>query len=672
MVIGAFRCHHLYRILQMTKQHPSSSPSSAHLDRFTWGGVLIALGIVFGDLGTSPLYTFKAIIGERIIDDVIVLGGVSAIFWTLLLQTTLKYVLLTMRADNQGEGGIFSLYTLIRRYAKWTLWPAIVGGSFMIADSLITPPISVMSAVEGLQVLYPDLPTVGITIAIIVFLFLFQQTGTQLIGRFFGPAMVLWFGMIAVLGAVNLGHDPSVLRAIHPGYAYELLTRYPGGFWVLGGVFLCTTGAEALYADMGHVGRHNIRIAWIFIKISLLLCYFGEAALLLQHRGGTLADVNAFFAMSPRWFLLPCIGIATAATVIASQALITGTYTLFNEAMRLGLWPKLRVEFPSETRGQIYVPVINWLMMAGCIGMVLYFRESANMEAAFGLSVTLTMLTTTVLLGVYLYTRKTNLWTVLLLVAFYLLVEGTFLVANLAKFTHGGWITLLIGLLLISIIYIWYAGKRLKNRYKTFVPLKKHLLLLKKLSEDTTIPKHSTHLVYFTLSPTAAKIEERSLKSIFLHQPKRAETYWFVHVEVDDEPYTLRYHVDVIVPNDVIYVRFRLGFRVVPRINLMFKQIVEKLVAAGEVKLEKGYRLNKETEASFTGDFRFVLIKSILSVENNLSFRDNFIMRAFFILDYLSQSEESTFGLDDSSVLVEKHPLLLGPVMQYELEEENN
>lgn len=643
-------------------------PNSPHLDRFAWGGVLIAFGIVFGDLGTSPLYTFKAIIGERIIDDTIVLGGVSAIFWTLLLQTTLKYVLLTMRADNRGEGGIFSLYTLIRRYAKWALWPAIIGGSFMIADSLITPPISVMSAVEGLQMLRPDIPVVGITIVIIIILFLFQQTGTQLIGRFFGPAMVIWFGMIAVLGVANLAQDPTVLRAINPWYAYELLTRYPGGFWVLGGVFLCTTGAEALYADMGHVGRRNIQIAWIFIKISLLLCYFGEAAMLLQYRGGTLAEVHAFFGLVPRWFLVPSIAIATAATVIASQSLITGTYTLFNEAMRLGLWPKLRVEFPTETRGQIYVPVINWLMMFGCIGMVLYFRESANMEAAFGLSVTLTMLMTTVLLGIYLYTRKVNMVLVIALVVFYLVVEGTFLIANLAKFTHGGWITLLIGLLLISVIYIWYQGKRLKNRYKAFIPLKKHLPLLKKLSEDTTVPKHSTHLVYFTLSPKSSSVEERSLKSIFLHQPKRADTYWFVHVEVDDAPYTTRYHVDIVAPNDVIYVRFRLGFRVVPRINLMFRQVVEKLVSAGQVHLEEGYRLNDR--GSFTGDFRFVLIKSILSVENNLSFRDNFIMRAFFLLDYLSQSEESTFGLDDDSVLVEKHPLVLGIVPQYELEEE--
>ena len=648
--------------------HHSVPAPPPQLDRFAWGGVLIALGIVFGDLGTSPLYTFKANIGERIIDDVIVLGGVSAIFWTLLLQTTLKYVLLTMRADNRGEGGIFSLYTLIRRYAVWTLWPAIIGGSFMIADSLITPPISVMSAVEGLQALRPDIPVVGITIVIIVILFLFQQTGTQIIGKFFGPAMVLWFGMIAGLGAINLADDPTVLRAVNPWYAYELLTRYPGGFWVLGGVFLCTTGAEALYADMGHVGRRNIQIAWIFIKISLLLCYFGEAALLLQHRGGTLADVHAFFGMAPRWFLLPCIAIATAATVIASQALISGTYTLFNEAMRLNLWPRLRVEFPTEWKGQIYVPVINWLMMFGCIGMVLYFRESANMEAAFGLSVTLTMLMTTVLLGVYLYTRKTSLLAVVVLVTFYLLVEGTFLVANLAKFTHGGWITLLIGSLLISIIYIWYAGKRLKNRYKKFVPLKSYLPQLKQLSEDTSVPKLSTHLVYLTLSPKSSSIEERSLKSIFLHQPKRAETYWFVHVDVDDAPYTLLYHVEEVAADDVIYVRFRLGFRIVPRVNLLFRQVVEKMMAKGQVQVEEGYRLHKQQ--AFTGDFRYVLIKSTLSVENNLSFRDNFIMRSFFILDMLSQSDESAFGLDDSNVLVEKDPLVLGPVPHYELEED--
>lgn len=648
----------------MNQQHPNHQ-----IDRFAWGGVLIAVGIVFGDLGTSPLYTFKAIIGDRAIDETIVLGGVSAIFWTLFLQTTLKYVLLTMQADNKGEGGIFSLYALIRRYSPWAVWPAIVGGCFMIADSLITPPISVTSAVEGLLVLQPELPVVGITIGIITGLFLFQQTGTQLIGRFFGPAMVLWFGMIAVLGFINLADNPSVLRAANPWYAWNLLANYPQGFWVLGGVFLCTTGAEALYADMGHVGRHNIRVAWIFIKISLLLCYFGEAAMLLQHQGETLTgSLNAFFGMVPRWFLIPAVAVSTAATVIASQALISGTYTLFNEAIRLNMWPKLRIEFPTELRGQIYIPAINWLMMFGCIGMVLHFRESANMEAAFGLSVTLTMLMTTILLGCYLYSRKAGLGVVIAVVAFYLVVEGTFLLANLKKLAHGGWITLLIAAILFAIIFVWHEGKKLRNRYKKFTGIRPFVPLLKSLSEDQTVPKYATHVVYLTQSAKYDNIEERILDSILCQQPKRADTYWFVHVDVDDEPYTMGYHAEIIAPNDLICIRFRLGFRVVPRISLLLRKVVEKLVMEGKVIVENPYcALGKQR---LTGDFRFVIMKSSLSVENSLSFRANLIMRGYFMLDYFSQPDPSAFGLEDNHVVSETYPLLLGEPPEYDLKEE--
>ncbi len=547
-------------------------------DRLKWGGVLLALGIVFGDLGTSPLYTFKAIIGERAISEPLVLGGVSAVCWTLFFQTTLKYVLITMRADNNGEGGIFSLYALIRRYGKWILWPAIIGGSFMIADSLITPPISVTSAMEGLRVISPGVPIMPITIAILVILFLFQQTGTSRIGIFFGPAMVIWFGMIAILGITNLAGNFYVLKALNPMYAYHLVVDYPGGLWVLGGVFLCTTGAEALYADMGHVGRRNIQVAWIFIKVALLLCYFGEAALLLQHNGQHLSDVDAFYGLVPHWFLIPSIIIATAATIIASQALISGTFTLFNEAIRLNVWPRLRIEFPSDMRGQVYVPAVNWLMMAGCIGMVLHFRESSNMEAAFGLSVTITMLMTTVLLSVYLYTHRVPKLLVLLLFLVFAWIEVTFLVANLSKFSHGGWLSLMIGLILISTMYIWFAGRKFKARYRSFVDLKKYIPVLKELSNDAEVPRYATHLVYLTSADTPDKVEDRVIASILHQQPKRADLYWFVHVEVDDKPYTATYTSYVVAPDEIVHIRFKLGFRIVPRINILFKKVIAEMV----------------------------------------------------------------------------------------------
>lgn len=636
----------------------STIPEHHSITGFSWGGVLLALGIVFGDLGTSPLYTFKAIIGKHIISDTLVLGGVSAVFWTLFFQTTLKYVFITMRADNKGEGGIFSLFTLIRRHGKWVLWPAIVGGSFMIADSLITPPISVISAMEGLRQLNPNVPILPIAIVILVLLFLFQQSGTKKLGVFFGPAMILWFGMIAILGFANLLHDPTVLRAVNPLYAYELVANYPGGLWVLGGVFLCTTGAEALYADMGHVGRKNIQIAWIFIKISLLLCYFGEAALLLKHNGQTLSAVDPFFDMVPHWFLIPSIIIATFATIIASQALITGTFSLFNEAVRLNLWPKLRFEFPTEMRGQVYVPAVNWMMMAGCVGMVLYFKESSNMEAAFGLSVTLTMLMTTVLLSYYLYTRRVPMVVVIVLGLIFLWIEGTFLVANLSKFSHGGWITVLIGLLLISTMYFWQAGKKLKARYKKLTELCRYQSILRELSNDLTIPKYATHLVYLTISGKPAKVEERIIESILYQQPKRADLYWFVHVAVTDEPYTSTYTVEIVEPEEIIYVHFKLGFRMVPRINLLFKKVVSEMAANKELKIENKYSDADKEYAS--GDFRFVLMKSFLSVENDLSFRDNMVMQLHLLLDKISLPDEKAYGLDYSNVVVEQVPLMLG------------
>ena len=637
-----------------------SIPEYHAVTRFTWGGVLLALGIVFGDLGTSPLYTFKAIIGERVISETLVLGGVSAIFWTLLFQTTIKYVFITMRADNHGEGGIFSLYTLIRRHAKWVLWPAIIGGSFMIADSLITPPISVISAMEGLRQLNPGIPIIPITIAILVLLFLFQQTGTKRIGVFFGPAMIVWFGMIAILGLVNLKQDVTVLRAVNPIYAYNLVVNFPGGLWVLGGVFLCTTGAEALYADMGHVGRKNIQVAWIFIKISLLLCYFGEAALLLKHNGQTLAAVDAFFGLVPQWFLIPSIIIATFATIIASQALISGTFTLFNEAARLNIWPKLRIEFPTEMRGQVYVPAVNWVMMAGCVGMVLHFRESSNMEAAFGLSVTLTMLMTTILLSYYLYAKRVSIIIVLTLGLLFLWIECTFLVANLSKFSHGGWITLSIGFLLVSIMYIWHTGKKLKSKYKKLVNTDSYRKILHELSNDLTVPKYATHVVYLTSSGSAAKIEERIIESILYQQPKRADLYWFIHIDVTDEPYTSSYTVEVVEPEEIVFVRFKLGFRIVPRINLLFKKVVSELAASKEVNIVNKYYCSGKEYVS--GDFRFIVMKSFLSVENNLSFWDNIIMRLYFLLDNISLADAKSYGLDYNNVVVENVPLTLGKI----------
>lgn len=634
--------------------------SHKHLDQLTAAGLLVAVGIVFGDIGTSPLYTYRAIIEERAVTETLALGGASAIFWTLTFQTTLKYVLITLRADNNGEGGIFSLFALIRRYAKWLLFPAIAGGSFLIADSIITPPISVSSAIEGLLPLYPDLPTVPIVLAILLLLFVVQQVGTNVLGKAFGPIMVVWFTMIGIIGGAQIVQNPAVVRALNPYYAYDMIINYPEGFWLLGGVFLCSTGAEALYSDMGHVGRKNVQVSWVYVKICLMLCYLGQAAWLLGHLGKPLGNQNPFFGLVPGWFLLPSIGIATLATIIASQALISGTFTLVSEALRLTLLPKMRIVFPSNMRGQVYIPAFNWLLMAGCFGVVLYFRESKNMEAAFGLSVNLTMLMTTVLLAMYLYSRHVNVLIVGLLLVVYLFIEGSFLIANLRKFTNGGWVSLLLGAVMMAVMLVWYYGSRIKRRITQYVSLRDHLPMLKQLSNDESIPKYATNLVYLTSSDNPKQVEEHIVDSILEGQPKRADVYWLIHVELVDDPFTTEYSVDILEPEEVVRITFRLGFRVQPRINLMFRKVVEEMVRCHEITLNPKYK-PLGTHPNFIGDFRFIVINRFLSYENELGSVDSFVMSNYFSLKRVSLADERAYGLDTQNVTTEQVPLIVRP-----------
>lgn len=640
----------------------------SHVDvkKLSFAGFLVAVGIVFGDIGTSPLYTYSAILGDDVITELVALGGVSAIFWTLTFQTTVKYVLITLKADNKGEGGIFSLYTLIRRHRRWLLFPALLGGAFLLADSIITPPISVSSAIEGLQHKYPELPAIPIVIAILVGLFLIQQKGTSFIGKLFGPAMMVWFTMIGVLGLGTLVQDLSVLRALNPYYAYKMLVEYPDGFWLLGGVFLCTTGAEALYSDLGHCGRKNIQISWIYVKICLLLCYMGQSVWLMQHVGQPLSGVTPFFGLVPDWFMLPCIAIATAATIIASQALISGSFTLVAEAIRLNLWPKLRIKYPSDVKGQLYIPTINWLLMLGCILVTLYFKESKNMEAAFGLSVTLTMLMTTILLSFYLFSRRVKWVYVFGLLALFLGIELSFLVANLAKFAHGGWVTLALGLCIFTIMYIWFRAHEIKRSLQQFLPLREYIPVLKELSNDIDIPKYATNLVYLTSAENSNKIEQSSIRSILYKQPKRADLYWFVHINVLDEPYHMSYKAEILEPEEVVWVNFKLGFRTAPKVNLLFRKVVEDLVESKEISLENRYAsLGK---FNISGDFRFVLMNRFLSVDNDsLSFADEVILKAYFALKKISLPDEKEYGLDYSNLTVEHYPLILNPPKNFKL-----
>ncbi|MBC5774709.1 KUP/HAK/KT family potassium transporter [Pontibacter sp. KCTC 32443] len=622
-------------------------------------GVLISLGIIYGDIGTSPLYVMKAILGEAPISQALVYGGISCVFWTLTLQTTLKYVLLTLQADNNGEGGIFSLYTLIRRRAPWLIVPAMIGGAALLADGIITPPISVSSAIEGLRILNPDIPTVPIVITILTIIFLMQSFGTEIVGKAFGPIMFLWFTMLGALGVVSLAEHPEIINALNPYYAYNLLVNYPEGFWVLGAVFLCTTGAEALYSDLGHCGRPNIRLSWGFVKICLLLNYLGQGAWLMTKEGSVLRE-NPFYGIMPSWFLLIGIAIATIAAIIASQALISGSFTLISEAIRLNLWPRVKLVYPTNLKGQLFVPSINWLLWIGCVGVVLYFRESEHMEAAYGLAITMAMLSTTILMSYYLYTKCKSWVLVSLFLLVYISIESAFMVANLSKFPHGGWVSLMIGGLLLAVMYIWIKAFYIKRSLTEYVRLKDYLPALKELSADDTIPKYTTHLVFMTSAPKPKDVESKVIYSIFQKRPKRADIYWFVHVETTDEPYTTEYKVKKLDAGDVIRIDFKLGFRVEQRINLFFRKVVEELVENGEVDITSRY--DSLSKQNLIGDFRFVVLEKFLSYENDLPFVKRLIMEWYFNIKKYTSSESKWFGLDTSSVKVEKVPLVIRPV----------
>ena len=650
---------------------------SKQVNKVTAAGLIVALGIIYGDIGTSPLYVFNAIINSKEISERLIVGGLSCIIWTLTLQTTLKYVVLTLRADNKGEGGIFSLYTLVRRQKRWLVIPAMIGGAALLADGMITPPISVSSAIEGLKQIdafkhIEQYTIIYIVLGILLFLFFLQQFGTASIGKLFGPIMMIWFTMLAVFGIIHLTDDWDIFRAFNPYEAIKLLTKYPKGFWILGAVFLCTTGAEALYSDLGHCGRANIRFSWIFVKTCLILNYLGQGAwLLANHNGHVITDemikggFNPFFGVMPEQFRLIGLVIATLAAIIASQALISGSFTLIAEAIRLNLWPKMKINYPSEAKGQLYIPGINLLLFTGCCGIVLYFKSSSAMEAAYGLAITLCMLSTTILFANFLISRRTSRIWIYLFLVIYLALEISFLAANLDKFPHGGFIALLVGGGLFIVMYVWYRSRKIKNRYVEFVRMEEYIPKLEELSNDTTVPKYATHLVYMTSANNPKEIEHKIIYSILSGKPKRADIFWFVHLDTLDDPYTCEYIVDHIIPNDIIRVEFRLGFRIAPRINLMFKKVVEDLVANKEVNVTSRYESQQRNNV--VGDFQFVVMEKFLSQDNELPFMERIIMHLYFWIKEISLSEEKGFGLQQSNVSVEKYPLVVAPSSKFKL-----
>ena len=642
---------------------PSLSSTSIHTRNITAAGLLVTLGIIFGDIGTSPLYVFQTIMGDRPVSELLVYGGVSAVFWTLTLQTSIKYILLTLEADNHGEGGIFSLFSLVKSRGRWLLWPAIIGAGTLLADGIITPPISVTSAIEGLKILYPALnqeTIVIVVIAIISLLFAFQQFGTKVVGAAFGPIMLVWFSVIATLGVAQIMHHPGVLAALNPMYAVRLLVEYPKGFWLLGAVFLCTTGAEALYSDLGHCGRKNIRTSWVFVKTALVLNYLGQAAWTMGHVGAPLAsNQNPFFMIAPQWALVPLIALATAATIIASQALISGSYTLISEAVSLRFWPKVRVLFPTDQRGQIYVPSINWLLWFGCVCVQLWFKTSEAMTAAYGFSITVAMLMTSILLSQYL--RGVKHWAlpvVALLMLVFFTVETSFLIANVTKLLNR------LGILvfewgLIFMMYVGFKGREIKNRLLKTVPVVGSTPTLQELSADHSVAKYASNLVYLTQSKTAGELESEILYSIIRKQPKRADRYWFINMAILTDPYSTRYTVEELVPGVAYKISFKLGFRVQPRLNMLFRRVLEEMSNKGEIDITSRY--DSLAHHHIPGDFRFVVLEKVLSYDNELSWQERFIMNGYFFINRVAISDQALFGLDTSDVAVEKVPLTIKP-----------
>lgn len=627
----------------------------------TVASLLITLGIVYGDIGTSPLYVMQAILSTDYYysNRELILGGVSLIFWTLTLQTTIKYVVLTLQADNNGEGGILALYALVKKYSKKLIIPAIIGVGAILADGILTPPISVSSAIEGLNLLFTirDDIIILIVLGILLALFAVQRVGTAKIGKIFGPVMFIWFSMIGILGIIQLIKNPAILEALNPYYAFNLLKNSSDTAYILGAVFLCTTGAEALYSDLGHCGKTNIYYTWIFVKICLLLNYFGQGAYLLADADRKFTN-SPFFLIMPDWFLVPGIIIATLATIIASQALISGSFTLISEAIELNVFPRLDIRYPTGEKGQVYINGVNTFLAIGCISVLLYFKKSQNMQSAYGLSITITMLMTTILLSQYIrYVKnKKKLWIPVLLV--FGTIESTFLYANSFKILSGGYFTLIITAILIFLMYIWLRSSVLKKKLMNFVNLNDYSNNFKLLKSDEDIAFYASNVVYITKSLKWDEIECKIVYSIFNTNPKKSENYWFLNIITTDDPYTKQYKINMIEENRIFVIDFMLGFKISQSINSLLREVIQKLIEEGEVPFKtKDYTLMPEDRKSI-GNFKFIIIEDILTIDNNFAAWDRFILSLYLSIKKFTDSPETWYGIDVSLIDFEKVPII--------------
>ena len=639
------------------KESTEISAACNHNKVSLWG-LLITLGIVFGDIGTSPLYVMKAVLhtGETI-DQHTILGALSCIIWTLTLQTTIKYVCVALRADNNGEGGILALYALLRRLkSKWIYILAIIGASTLLADGIITPAITVTTAIEGLESISPHLPVIPITLAIITIIFFVQRFGTESIGKSFGVFMLLWFLLLGIVGIISITSYPLILKAFNPYYAALLLAKSPQWFLILGAVFLCTTGAEALYSDLGHCGRKNITISWAFVKTMLILNYLGQGAWVLSHVQ-TASTVNPFFSIMPQSMLFFAIIMATGAAIVASQALISGTFSILSEAMNLHFWPRMRIKHPTQVKGQLYIPVINLAMYIGVVLIILLFRDSSHMEAAYGLAITITMLMTTLLLGSYLHTKGVSRLIMILFIGAYCTIEGIFLAANLSKFLAGGWCTMLIGGILFLMMYVWIRAIKIRAHYISSKPLDDYYQIISDIKADMSIPKYASNLVYINHASKEGTVDDKLVYSIINKQPKRADHYWLINMDFVDTPDTLEYDCKVLIPNTLYNITMHIGFRIEPRVSLYLRQVVEDLVANKKVDLTSNYPSLRKNGIS--GDFRFIIIHRVYYPENSVNRQQNLLMNFYALISKIGIDEPKALGLDTSMVMVERVPLII-------------
>ncbi len=645
----------------------------SNISKLSIGGILVTLGIVYGDIGTSPLYVMKSVLhgngGLINVSENFILGVLSLVFWTLTILTTIKYVLITLRADNNGEGGIFSLFTLVRKRSKWLIIPAMIGGSALLADGMLTPAVTVTSAVEGLKLLPAFQNIFGnnqrniviLVIFIIFTLFFIQHIGTEFIGKLFGPIMFIWFSSLAVFGIINLLGDLSLLRALSPYYAINILfsSENKVGFLILGSVFLCSTGAEALYSDLGHVGKRNIYLTWPFIKISLLLNYFGQGAWVLSVKNNSshalMEEINPFYQMIPEGFLIFGIIISTLAAIIASQALISGSFTLVSEAIKLDLFPKLHTLYPSPLKGQLYIPAINRVLCVVCIGIVLFFQNSEKMEAAYGLAITVTMLMTTILLFNYMLKKKTPVILSIIMLVFFMTFEISFFAANIVKFYRGGFVAVIIAFSILFVMYLWYKSHIVKNRYREYVRIENYIKQLDQLRNDSKIPKYASNLVCLSNCSDPKEIERKIMYFLFDKKPKKADVYWFVNVTVTDEPYQAEYSVENFGTSYVLKIELKLGFRIEQSLNVFLRQISTDLLHNNEIEPQTNiYSIIPNRKL---GDFRYIFIQEILSHETSLSSWEAELLKIKFFIQKYTVSPTDWFGLDHSDVYIEKVPM---------------